>query len=148
MRNPEFGMRNCTTEFEGLELALSFRIPHSTFRIMRNWFNQADATYRGDLREINELNFSRFDAKLEQRLAQLDAKWEQRAAKEQGVAQLDARLERGLGELRAELAVLRGEFRVQLEAEGKVLMRWIVGLWISAIGVIVAGLHFLPAARP
>jgi hypothetical protein len=29
-----------------------------------------DATYRSDLREINELNFARFDAKLEQRLAE------------------------------------------------------------------------------
>jgi hypothetical protein len=30
-----------------------------------------DATYRADLRELNELNFARFDAKLEQRLAEL-----------------------------------------------------------------------------
>ncbi len=29
-----------------------------------------DATYKGDLKELNELNFARFDAKLEQRLAQ------------------------------------------------------------------------------
>ncbi len=33
------------------------------------WFNQVDATYRGELRELNELNFTRFDAKLEQRTA-------------------------------------------------------------------------------
>jgi len=32
-----------------------------------------DATYRADLRELNELNFARFDAKLEQRLAELKA---------------------------------------------------------------------------
>ena len=38
-----------------------------------NWFNQVDDTYRTDLRELNELNFSRFDAKLEQRLAELKA---------------------------------------------------------------------------
>ncbi|HEX9280061.1 MAG TPA: hypothetical protein VF890_05410 [Gemmatimonadales bacterium] len=38
-----------------------------------NWFNQVDATYRADLRELNELNFARFDAKLEQRVAQLEA---------------------------------------------------------------------------
>jgi hypothetical protein len=37
------------------------------------WFNQVDATYRADLRELNELNFARFDAKLEQRVAQLNA---------------------------------------------------------------------------
>lgn len=30
-----------------------------------------DATYRSDLRELNELNFARFDAKLEQRLSEL-----------------------------------------------------------------------------
>jgi len=34
-----------------------------------DWFNQVDATYRADLRELNELNYARFDAKLEQRLA-------------------------------------------------------------------------------
>ena len=38
-----------------------------------DWFNQVDDTYRTDLRELNELNFSRFDAKLEQRLAELRA---------------------------------------------------------------------------
>ena len=47
---------------------------------------RVDATYRNDLRELNELNFARFDAKLEQRLAQYDARWERR-----------------IGELRAEL---------------------------------------------
>ena len=30
-------------------------------------------TYRTDLRELNEINFARFDAKLEQRLAELRA---------------------------------------------------------------------------
>jgi len=45
-----------------------------------NWFNDVDATYRADLREVNELNFARFDAKLEQRLAESDARWERRLA--------------------------------------------------------------------
>ena len=35
------------------------------------WFNDVDTTYRADLRELNEVNFARFDAKLEQRLAEL-----------------------------------------------------------------------------
>src|SRR5216117_2729671 len=38
-----------------------------------DWFNQVDDTYRADLRELNELNFARFDAKLEQRIAELRA---------------------------------------------------------------------------
>ena len=44
------------------------------------WFNQVDATYRADLRELNELNFARFDTKVEQRFAEADAKLEQRFA--------------------------------------------------------------------
>jgi BMFP domain-containing protein YqiC len=39
-----------------------------------DWFNSVDATYRSDLDRLNELNFARFDAKLEQRLAQLEMK--------------------------------------------------------------------------
>lgn len=44
------------------------------------WFNAVDATYRSDLRELNEVNFARFDAKLGQRFAEQDAKWEHRVA--------------------------------------------------------------------
>ncbi|HEX9693320.1 MAG TPA: hypothetical protein VGA22_14600 [Gemmatimonadales bacterium] len=39
-----------------------------------DWFNQVDATYRHDLRELNELNFARFDAKLEQRVVETHAR--------------------------------------------------------------------------
>jgi hypothetical protein len=40
--------------------------------------NDMDATFRTELRELNEQNFQRFDAKLEQRMADLKAeliKW-------------------------------------------------------------------------
>ncbi len=56
------------------------------------WFNAVDATYRADLRELSELNFSRFDAKLEQRLAASDARWERR-----------------LGEFRTEIQAIKAE---------------------------------------
>lgn len=35
-----------------------------------DWLNAVDATYRSDLRELNELNYARFDAKLEPRLGE------------------------------------------------------------------------------
>ncbi len=38
-----------------------------------DWSNAVDATYRADLRELNELNFARFEAKLGERLAQLES---------------------------------------------------------------------------
>src|ERR1043166_3245371 len=61
------------------------------------WFNSVDATYRGDLRELNELNFARSAAKQEQRFAEYDVKLERRFAEndvklEQRFAAIDARL--------------------------------------------------------
>ncbi len=45
-----------------------------------DWFNQVDATYRLDLRELNDRNFQRFDAKIGERLAQSEARMERRMA--------------------------------------------------------------------
>ena len=59
-----------------------------------NWFNAVDATYRADLRELNELNFARFDAKLEQRLAELKAELQTQLA--QGLAGVETKLVRWL----------------------------------------------------
>jgi hypothetical protein len=50
------------------------------------WFNAVDATYRSELKELNELNFQRFDARLEQRLAQLESR----------LAQMESRLEKSM----------------------------------------------------
>jgi len=38
-----------------------------------DWFNQVDTAYRFELRELNEVNFARFDGKLEQRIAEVKA---------------------------------------------------------------------------
>ena len=54
--------------------------------------NVIDATYRGELKEINEINFARFEAKLEQRIDGL------RAELKADLAGLNATLERRLGE--------------------------------------------------
>lgn len=39
------------------------------------WFNQVDATYRSELREANDLSWARFEAKLDQRVAELRAEF-------------------------------------------------------------------------
>ena len=72
------------------------------------WFNLVDATYRSDLRELNELNFARFDAKLEQRVAGLDAKIERlvaglRVEMHAGFTTADATLDKRLAELETRL---------------------------------------------
>ncbi len=99
-----------------------------------DWFNQVDDTYRTDLREANELNFSRFDAKLEQRLAESDAKWERRFAEsdtkwERRFAEFDAKLEQRLAELRTEL--------VKELADVKSGLKWMLVFWApTALAVI------------
>jgi len=55
-----------------------------------DWFNAVDATYRADLRELNELNFARFDAKLEQRLAELKAELQTQIV--QGLSGIETKL--------------------------------------------------------
>ena len=84
-----------------------------------DWFNAVDLTYRADLRELNELNFARFDAKLEQRLAQLRAEL--------------------LTALGTEIAGLRGEVRAGLEQVRADLLRWMFGFWVSTL-IGIAGL--------
>ena len=87
-----------------------------------DWFNAVDLTYKADLRELNELNFARFDAKLEQRLAELRA------------------------ELRQEIAGLRIEFRgefqqvrTEMEQMRSSLLRWMFGFWVTTL-LGIAGL--------
>lgn len=93
------------------------------------WFNMVDATYRGDLRELNELNFARFDAKLEQRVAGLDAKMERR------FAELDAKLDVRLAELDGKLDLRTGQLEATFDkrlAEFETrLTRRMFGFWIA-----------------
>lgn len=57
------------------------------------WFNSVDLTYRGELRELNDLNFTRFDAKLQQRVGQLEVKLDMlKADLSAGIAGAEARI--------------------------------------------------------
>ena len=91
-----------------------------------NWFNAVDATYRADLRDLNEVNFARFDAKLEQRLAQSDAKLDLRLA--QSDAKWEARWHQLDAKLDAKLAELKSE-----------LLKWMFLFWATT-GVALGGL--------
>ena len=86
------------------------------------WFNAVDATYRSDLRELNELNFARFDAKVEQRFAQLDAKLEQR------VAELRAEMRAGFAEFETRLTKRMFAFWVGQSATTAALVLGLVKL--------------------
>jgi len=85
------------------------------------WFNQVDATYRSELREVNELNFARFEAKLEQVKAELRAEFQT------GLASLE-------GRLLARIGVLEGRFGT---LEGR-LVRWMFLFWAASLGTVLA----------
>jgi hypothetical protein len=82
-----------------------------------NWFNAVDLAYRTDLRELNELNFARFDAKLEQRLTELRAE-----------------LMQAMTEMKTEL---RLEFRTDVQQARTELLRWMFGFWVTILLAMV-----------
>ncbi len=89
-----------------------------------DWFNKVDATYRSDLRELNEVNFARFDARLEQRAAQLDAKIEQLRA-----------------EVKAALTALEARLDARMSAFETRIIRWMFLFWVGQ-AVTTVGLVF------
>jgi hypothetical protein len=134
-----------------------------------DWFNSVDATYQSDLRELNEINFARFDAKLEQRLGSLDARIDGVEARLDAHidalgARLDAKIEgvetKLMAELGRRIGVLEGnidsrfaasEARIEqrlgdrLNAFESRMLRWMFSFWIgsmlTATGLIFAMLH-------
>jgi hypothetical protein len=86
-----------------------------------NWFNQVDATYRSEFKDLFEVHFSKFDSKLEQRTAELRGEMQER------LAQLEAKLEQRTAELRTGLHAV--EVR---------LIRWMFLFWIGSLGTTIA----------
>lgn len=108
-----------------------------------DWFNAVDATYRSDLRELNEVNFARFDAKLEQRFAEQDAKWERRFAEqdakiEKRFAEQDAKWERRFAEQNAKSDVSFAELHATMASLKVDLVRWMFALWTGQLLALAA----------
>jgi hypothetical protein len=100
------------------------------------WFNQVDATYRFEFRDLFETQFSRFDAKLEQRIAEVKAELRQELHTE--IAELRSELRSGLagleGRLLARMGVLEGRFGT---LEGR-LVKWMFLFWAASVGTAIA----------
>jgi hypothetical protein len=74
-----------------------------------NWFNAVDATYQDDLRELNESNFARFDAKVGERLAELRA------------------------ELKVQMARLEATVTDRIARVKSDLLKWMFTFWVSTL---------------
>lgn len=90
-----------------------------------NWFNQVDSTYRNDLRELNEANWVRFDAKLEQRIAESTAK-------------MDARISEATAKLEVKLAELRSDLTSAMERGFRTQTAWFFVAWATMFATMVA----------
>ncbi len=109
-----------------------------------DWFNAVDATYRADLRELNELTFARFNAKMERRFAESEARLERQfvaleakldtkvdsAVFQHAIAQLEARMDRGFAQAQTNLEKgLKEQIKFMFLAWSALLIP-IIGLWI------------------
>ncbi len=125
-----------------LSKAFYQQLGHEVTDELVDYLNDIDAAYRTDLRDLNELNFARFDAKLEQRVAGLAAKIDQLAAVfeaklDQLAAVFEAKLEQRTAELRTELQVGLAAVRSEISQSHSSLLRWNFVFWAAAIGAIV-----------
>ena len=108
-----------------------------------DWFNAVDATYRADLRELNELNFSRFDAKLEQRAAELNANIDRVAAGldakiDRVAAELHARIDTVAAELHGKMDTVAAQLNATLERRLGEQARWFLGSWALLFSAVLA----------
>lgn len=116
------------------------------------WFNSVDATYRADLRELNELNFARFDAKVDQRIGVLEARVDQRiGALQARMDALAAKVDQRLSAIEARLEVLEAKLVQRLESRiGHVkheMLRWMLASWSTMMLVLLGTLFAVLKAR-
>ncbi|MGH7677031.1 MAG: hypothetical protein ACRENU_01115 [Gemmatimonadaceae bacterium] len=100
-----------------------------------DWFNAVDATYRSDLRELNETNFARFEARMDQRFAAFLAQ-----LKGEHFSVIDARfaaVEARLTNLEAAMQVLPARIQADLKTMEARLVKWMFLFWA---GTALAGL--------
>ena len=126
-----------------LSQAFYDRLGHQVADEMVEWFNQVDLSYRHDLRELNELNFARFDAKMEQRLADFRADLSERMSQlatslNERMSQLEVRLGEQMAQLEVRLNERMSQLEVRFERRLGEQSRWLVGIWITVIGAAIA----------
>jgi hypothetical protein len=79
-----------------------------------------DATYKADLRELNELSFARFDAKVEQRTAETNARMDA------AFGALDKKMDVGFARVDQRFAELRAE-----------MLKWMFLFWTATMLTIL-----------
>jgi hypothetical protein len=103
-----------------------------------DWFNQVDATYRSELRDLNELNFARFDAKLEQRIAEVRADMAVFHGKVE--SQVDALSHK----VDAQAESLRGYMDSRIDSLRAELIKWMFLFWLGTVATMLGFVSLIP----
>ena len=93
-----------------MPIAAKFSEDHEATGELVEYLNTIDATHRGELERLNDLNWSR----VESRIAQVESRLNQLETR------LDDRLDKRLAELKAEL------------------LKWMFVFWVGTIGTVIA----------
>ena len=114
-----------------------------------DWFNQVGATYRSELRDLNALNFARFDAKLEQRIAEvkadivvlqetLESRFDWLNHK------IDAQIDAINGKMDAHAESLRGYVDSRIDSLRAELIKWMFLFWLGTVATMLGFLSLIP----
>ncbi|MBP6668909.1 MAG: hypothetical protein KA180_05640 [Gemmatimonadales bacterium] len=106
------------------------------------WFNQVDATYRQELREQNDLNWGRVEARIGQGEARMEARISQGEARmEARIGRVESRLvemeTRLRSEFHQELTGLRAGMDVGLERLRSDLLKWLFLFWCGTALTVI-----------
>jgi hypothetical protein len=113
---------------------------HDSVTELARWLNGMDLTYRTQLSELNEVNFVRFDAKLEQRIGEVKTELRQE------IALAKADLGREISGIKSDIGEVRAEMRAGFaELENRLtsrLIRWMFVFWtgttVTLLGAMFA----------
>ena len=116
------------------------RLGHQVADELVDWCNAVDTTYRSDLREVNELNYARFEAKLEQRISELRSELTIRMDRLE--TKLDTKLDRTVAEhafaqINARFDQLASTLDAKLERRLGEQSRWFLGAWGILLAAII-----------
>src|SRR5947209_4645440 len=80
------------------------------------WFNAVDSTYKADLRELNEVNFARFDAKMGERFARFDERISRfEASVGERISRFEVSVAERFGQIDAKMDRLAAQLNARIE---------------------------------
>ena len=102
-------------------------------------FNQVDATYRSDLKEMNESNFARFDAKQEARFAEFETRFTRFEARvDARFAQFETRFAQFEAKMETRFAQCEASVGTKMEQGFKEQARFMLLGWGTMFAAILA----------